>query len=66
MKAQEWDELKKGDKVLAKNGPYVQHGIVDQKWKDGKGMRWIKFHWFRDGMFRNWANKRYLSVELDK
>jgi len=66
MTAKEWDNLKKGDKVVAYNGPYTQNGAVDKKWKDVKGMRWVKYHWFRNGVFQNWAAKRYLSVHLGK
>jgi len=65
MKIEEWEQLKRGDKIIAKNGPYTQHGIVGRKWYDGKGMRWVQYHWFLRGVFQNWASKRYLSLELD-
>ena len=67
MTASEWEGLKKGDMVLARNGPYEQHGTVEKKWKDGKGMRWVQYHWFRRGNHHvNWASKRYLSLEVEK
>ena len=65
MTAKEWDALQKDDKVLAFNGLYTQYGIVDKKWKDAKGMRWVEYHWFLRGVFQNWASKRYISLELD-
>ena len=36
MIANEWDNLKKGDSVIAYNGSYTQQGIVDDKWRDAK------------------------------
>ncbi len=65
MTVKEWNNLKQGDRVLAKNGIYVQHGIVNEKWQDSKGMRWVKYHWFTNGVFQNWASKRYMSLGLD-
>ncbi len=65
MTAKEWDNLKIGDKVIAFNGPYTQHGIVDTKWKESKGMRWVRFHWFLHEVFQGWTSKRYLSVHLE-
>lgn len=64
MTTKEWGSLKGGDKVLVYNGPYTQHGIVDKKWRDEKGMRWVQYHWFLRGVFQSWASKRYLSVYL--
>jgi len=64
MTAKEWDNLKKGDKVMTFNGSYTQNGIVDDKWRDAKGMRWVKYHWFLRGVFQNWGSKRYISVHL--
>ena len=66
MTAKEWDVLQKGDNILAFNGPYTQCGIVDKKWKDGKGMRWVQYHWFLRGVFQNWASKRYTSLYMEE
>ena len=65
MKVKEWEQLKHGDRVIAKNGPYIQHGIVRSKFRDENGMRWVKYHWFLRGVFQNWASKRYMSLELE-
>lgn len=64
MNTNDWDNLRKGDKIIAYNGVYTQHGVVAEKWRDKKGMRWVKYFWFRNGVFQNWASKRYLSVHL--
>jgi hypothetical protein len=63
MTAKEWNNLQVGDKVTAYNGPYAQHGKVDQKWKDAKGMRWVRYSWITKGR-ENWGQKRYLSLDL--
>lgn len=64
MTAQEFDNLKLGQRVTAFNGPYTQHGIVDGKGRDAKGMRWVDYHWTDSKGQKKHASKRYVSVEV--
>jgi len=45
MFAKEADKLRKGDRVLAKNGPYTQDATVQSVRKDHRGIRWIRYQW---------------------
>jgi len=56
MLAKEADQLKRGDRVLAYNGPYEQDSKVISVEKDYRGVRWISYWWERKG-------KKYSSVK---
>ena len=45
MLAREADRLRRGDKVLAKNGPYTQDAVVISVRTDHRGVRWISYWW---------------------
>ncbi len=64
MFAKEADKLRPGDKVLAFNGPYCQHGTVVAVEMDHRGVRWISYNWTApDGQLCG-ARKRHNSVYL--
>jgi hypothetical protein len=63
MKASEADKLKCGDKVITKNGPYIQNAVVDSV-ETINGMRWINYHWLNPQGQKMAYSKRYMSVYL--
>ena len=63
MLAKEADQLKRGDRVLAKNGPYTQDSKVVTVWKDHRNVRWITYEWVRKGV-PYVAEKRHNSIYL--
>ena len=63
MLAKEADELKRGDRVLAYNGPYTQDAKVISVEKDYRGVRWISYWWERKGNKYSMV-KRHNSVYL--
>lgn len=63
MLAKEADQLKKGDRVLAHNGPYTQDAIVIRVRTDHRGIRWIWYKWITKGKEFD-AEKRHNSVYL--
>lgn len=63
MFAYEADQLKKGDRVLAFNGPYTQDSKVVSVVKDHRNVRWITYEWVRKGTIYV-GRKRHNSVYL--
>ncbi len=63
MLAKEADQLKKGDRVLAFNGPYTQDAVVVSVRKDHRGVRWIWYKWTTNGKEHE-VEKRHNSVYL--
>ncbi len=64
MKTQEADNLKPGDKVIPKNGPYIQHSEVISVERRGRGVRWINYSWINPKGEKCWYSKRFNSVYL--
>ncbi|MBA7499334.1 hypothetical protein ES704_02074 [subsurface metagenome] len=64
MLAKEADQLKKGDRVLARNGPYTQDATVLCVRKDTRGNRWISYQWRNPKGQLMRSEKLYNSVYL--
>ncbi len=63
MLAKEADQLKRGDRVLAFNGPYTQDAHVISIRTDHRGVRWVSYWWETKGKQLQ-AEKRHNSVYL--
>ena len=64
MLAKEADQLKRGDRVLAYNGPYTQDAQVVKVTKDHRNVRWIEYHWQSPNGSHHFGMKRHNSVYL--
>lgn len=64
MLAKEADTLKRGDKVITRNGPYTQNAIVISVRKDHRNVRWISYWWTAPRGQKLSYEKRHNSVYL--